>query len=92
MLTDHRLSKCNPFRGISDDVKKAEGLQQQGPECPMVSLPTFLTLPTLKSLKGIGTPTAKDLIKKIEWMERIDAIDAIEGIEDKYNQEDRCYI
>ena len=25
MLTDHRLSKCNPFRGISDDVN-AKGL------------------------------------------------------------------
>ena len=48
----------------------------------------------LTSLKGRGTPTAKDLRaeRKIEWMERIDAIDTIEGIEDKYNQEDGCYI
>ena len=51
----------------------------------------------LTSLKGRGTPTAKDLRaeRKIEWIDAIDTIDtidAIEGIEDKYNQEDRCYI
>ena len=76
VLTDHRLPRCNPLRGISDDVKKAEGLQQQDPECPMASLPTFLTLPTLKGPKGRGTPTAKDLRaeRKIEWMKGIDAM------------------
>jgi hypothetical protein len=43
----------------------------------MASLPTFLTLPTLKGPKGRVTPTAKDLRaeRKIEWMERIDAIE-----------------
>ena len=53
--------------------------------------PYIHTLPTLKGPKDRGTPTAKDLRaeRKIERMERIDAI---EGIEDKYNQEDRCYI
>jgi hypothetical protein len=66
----------------------------------MASLPTFLTLPTLKGPKGRGTPTAKDLRaeRKIEWIERMERvegmerIDAIEGIEDKYNREDGCYI
>ena len=63
----------------------------------MASLPTFLTLPTLKDPNGRGTPTAKDLRaeRKIEWIDAIDTIDtidAIEGIEGKYNREDRCYI
>ena len=68
-------------------MKGPKGLTSpQGQRINITANPEGLT-----SLKSRGTPTAKDLRaeRKIEWMERIDAI---EGIEDKYNQEDRCYI
>ena len=64
----------------------------------MASLPTFLTLPTLKDPKGRGTPIAKDLRAEKDRKDRRDRcdrglrIDIIDGIEDKYNQQDRCYI
>ena len=35
---------------------------------------------------------SRDVIEQIDAIDAIDTIDAIEGIEDKYNQEDRCYI